>query len=130
MFAPVCTCSQSKMSPHGSLRKLISGTIRSSPTSASACRAAMAADAVADRDAGAVERTTIQATPATAAISSVNRMYRRMDRLFFFQAEDGIRDKLVTGVQTCALPILDGDDGGVLQARRDERLAHEADLGV
>src|SRR5205823_6968759 len=27
-------------------------------------------------------------------------------RLFvFFQAEDGIRDKLVTGVQTCALPI-------------------------
>src|SRR3989441_661545 len=26
---------------------------------------------------------------------------------FFFQAEDGIRDKLVTGVQTCALPICD-----------------------
>src|SRR5205823_11447537 len=26
----------------------------------------------------------------------------------FFQAEDGIRDKLVTGVQTCALPILRG----------------------
>src|SRR5438105_6273350 len=26
-------------------------------------------------------------------------------RLFFFQAEDGIRDPLVTGVQTCALPI-------------------------
>src|SRR5258708_18760936 len=25
---------------------------------------------------------------------------------FFFQAEDGIRDDLVTGVQTCALPIL------------------------
>src|SRR5207247_5634381 len=25
--------------------------------------------------------------------------------LFFFQAEDGIRDPLVTGVQTCALPI-------------------------
>ena len=25
--------------------------------------------------------------------------------LFCFQAEDGIRDKLVTGVQTCALPI-------------------------
>src|SRR5687767_15179562 len=27
---------------------------------------------------------------------------------FFFQAEDGIRDKLVTGVQTCALPISAG----------------------
>src|SRR5229473_2207612 len=25
--------------------------------------------------------------------------------IFFFQAEDGIRDKLVTGVKTCALPI-------------------------
>src|SRR5207244_5533440 len=25
--------------------------------------------------------------------------------LFFLQAEDGIRDDLVTGVQTCALPI-------------------------
>src|SRR3989339_2099264 len=38
-------------------------------------------------------------------------MYRqnlsRIQKLFvFFQAEDGIRDKLVTGVQTCALPIL------------------------
>src|SRR6476661_10552830 len=26
---------------------------------------------------------------------------------FFFQAEDGIRDSSVTGVQTCALPISD-----------------------
>ena len=30
---------------------------------------------------------------------------------FFFQAEDGIRDKLVTGVQTCALPIYQHMDG-------------------
>src|SRR2546430_4448697 len=29
--------------------------------------------------------------------------------LFFFQAEDGIRDLTVTGVQTCALPILPGE---------------------
>src|SRR5438874_12231063 len=28
---------------------------------------------------------------------------------FFFQAEDGIRDLYVTGVQTCALPISSGD---------------------
>src|SRR5438105_8687325 len=28
---------------------------------------------------------------------------------FFFQAEDGIRDPLVTGVQTCALPISGGE---------------------
>src|SRR5206468_5770274 len=35
---------------------------------------------------------------------------------FFFQAEDGIRDLIVTGVQTCALPIfgpeLSGEGGG------------------
>src|SRR5207245_6087345 len=28
-----------------------------------------------------------------------------LDCFFFFQAEDGIRDATVTGVQTCALPI-------------------------
>src|SRR6266702_24505 len=34
-------------------------------------------------------------------------MYRHIDLMvvFFFQAEDGIRDGHVTGVQTCALPI-------------------------
>src|SRR5690349_22188470 len=35
---------------------------------------------------------------------------------FFFQAEDGIRDLYVTGVQTCALPIL---NAGFEQAARD-----------
>src|SRR5256885_14958574 len=38
--------------------------------------------------------------------------------LFFFQAEDGIRDYKVTGVQTCALPIL----VGVRPPRPGERL--------
>src|SRR6266852_233234 len=33
-------------------------------------------------------------------------MYRGVNILFFFLAEDGIRDATVTGVQTCALPIL------------------------
>src|SRR2546425_3798368 len=36
---------------------------------------------------------------------------------FFFQAEDGIRDKLVTGVQTCALPICAGPVGSPLSLR-------------
>src|SRR5256884_138344 len=31
--------------------------------------------------------------------------WRHVDFSFFFQAEDGIRDVAVTGVQTCALPI-------------------------
>src|SRR5437773_3017954 len=32
-------------------------------------------------------------------------MARSITIFFFFQAEDGIRDRDVTGVQTCALPI-------------------------
>src|SRR2546425_12464986 len=36
---------------------------------------------------------------------SARAHFPRMKCIFFFQAEDGIRDKLVTGVQTCALPI-------------------------
>src|SRR5256884_2759341 len=31
-----------------------------------------------------------------------------LQHIFFFQAEDGIRDVAVTGVQTCALPISHG----------------------
>src|SRR5690625_6070689 len=37
---------------------------------------------------------------------------------FFFQAEDGIRDGHVTGVQTCALPIYRGDELEVLGVGR------------
>src|SRR5437868_13359645 len=33
---------------------------------------------------------------------------------FFFQAEDGIRDRNVTGVQTCALPIELKAPGGIM----------------
>src|SRR2546429_82802 len=32
-------------------------------------------------------------------------LFRFESSFFFFQAEDGIRDVAVTGVQTCALPI-------------------------
>src|SRR2546426_173363 len=35
------------------------------------------------------------------------RYYLLLFFFFFFQAEDGIRDYKVTGVQTCALPISD-----------------------
>src|SRR2546422_3720672 len=41
---------------------------------------------------------------------------------FFFQAEDGIRDVAVTGVQTCALPIFgDGEGRQDRRARQEER---------
>src|SRR5437868_2615010 len=45
---------------------------------------------------------------------------------FFFQAEDGIRDRNVTGVQTCALPI---SVRGV-QADRHERRVSDARAGA
>src|SRR5216684_8041857 len=41
-----------------------------------------------------------------------------MYSFFFFQAEDGIRDVAVTGVQTCALPI-SGEAGQGVRMVRD-----------
>src|SRR2546421_6135626 len=38
--------------------------------------------------------------------------------VLFFQAEDGIRDLIVTGVQTCALPILSLHDALPISSRR------------
>src|SRR2546425_4088260 len=55
---------------------------------------------------------------------------------FFFQAEDGIRDKLVTGVQTCALPILrrySGPKGAPLPESGDPgelQVEDQVDCGV
>src|SRR5699024_11620247 len=42
-----------------------------------------------------------------ASVVDVEKSVRVFNNLkyFFFQAEDGIRDRNVTGVQTCALPI-------------------------
>src|SRR5256885_9639162 len=49
-------------------------------------------------------RCTIEASRMTSADigSAVDEVHIS---IFFFQAEDGIRDYKVTGVQTCALPI-------------------------
>src|SRR5438105_5738432 len=41
---------------------------------------------------------------------------------FFFQAEDGIRDPLVTGVQTCALPISKQELGNEEFRKKGDRL--------
>src|SRR5256886_11600023 len=46
---------------------------------------------------------------------------------FFFQAEDGIRDLTVTGVQTCALPILARFDGeGLRPVQASAEVGHQA----
>src|SRR6201987_2296805 len=46
-------------------------------------------------------RATVRPPPPTASPITPSLPHTP----FFFQAEDGIRDDLVTGVQTCALPI-------------------------
>src|SRR5690606_39931620 len=80
----------------------------------------------------AVIRTPVQHTslPATASTAT-------MAPYFFFQAEDGIRDFHVTGVQTCALPIcllIDFLDTAFVGARPLLRLldraAERVDFGV
>src|SRR5690606_40153895 len=47
---------------------------------------------------------------------------------FFFQAEDGIRDFHVTGVQTCALPIYKGE-APVTRAEREAAQAAQRAAG-
>src|SRR6202012_6242820 len=41
-----------------------------------------------------------------------------ISQFFFFQAEDGIRDHCVTGVQTCALPIFPSTHSPTSYSRR------------
>src|SRR5258706_10304236 len=57
--------------------------------------------------------TSIAVTDRT---SPVNSWVLLVVFFFFFQAEDGIRDWSVTGVQTCALPICRNVLGGAARA--------------
>src|SRR2546430_5502038 len=59
-----------------------------------ACSTPMAAYFIACSTGSTISRTFMIMT-----------MYQLCTFFFFFQAEDGIRDLTVTGVQTCALPI-------------------------
>src|SRR2546427_2455602 len=47
---------------------------------------------------------------------------------FFFQAEDGIRDLTVTGVQTCALPISTAKRRALDDLRRRNLLARKHEI--
>src|SRR5256885_8265963 len=62
-------------------------------------------------------------TPAPTVRPPSAAARRSCSSIFFFQAEDGIRDYKVTGVQTCALPICRGVQGlreaGPRQGRLD-----------
>src|SRR5437763_6624621 len=48
--------------------------------------------------------------------------------LFFFQAEDGIRDTSVTGVQTCALPIWEEKEAEEKKANKKGPVKEETKL--
>src|SRR2546430_4233023 len=52
----------------------------------------------------------------------ISSCYCTCGRFFFFQAEDGIRDLTVTGVQTCALPIFNPLTFKPNSARRRPRI--------
>src|SRR5438067_10106554 len=77
-------------------------------------------------------------TPRTASLRGPWSCCSRSPRpatsiFFFFQAEDGIRDRNVTGVQTCALPISAQEDGPDRPRGRQEdtlEAAREVDLMV
>src|SRR5258707_15547232 len=67
---------------------------------------------------------TVETEPALV----VGRL-KESGEFFFFQAEDGIRDIGVTGVQTCALPIY--FRGGPLPSSGEDQLAEApADRGI
>src|SRR3989449_8498256 len=66
---------------------------------------------------------SIRKGDASLVSCSMSLFYRIF---FFFQAEDGIRDVAVTGVQTCALPI----SGPWLRSADQPRLQPAQPLGV
>src|SRR5258708_7723864 len=49
--------------------------------------------------------STLSQSPMLGFHKQMDNRIKLLEEIFFFQAEDGIRDDLVTGVQTCALPI-------------------------
>src|SRR2546425_9132115 len=60
-------------------------------------------------------RVCVEGGASIVALASGWDMVGLLLIFFFFQAEDGIRDKLVTGVQTCALPIYSLDERALQQ---------------
>src|SRR5256886_11749125 len=54
---------------------------------------------------GRTDDANVWLRPGSMVIIAVAVYFAVIGLIFFFQAEDGIRDLTVTGVQTCALPI-------------------------
>src|SRR2546430_408982 len=97
-----------------SAREITQACISDMPsTSASFHGAGQRARAYRQGDADAKHVITVAGSYRRAKAVAMNPIADDADRqvasvsadVFFFQAEDGIRDLTVTGVQTCALPI-------------------------
>src|SRR2546430_4408008 len=83
--------------------------------------------ALAKRNEGANINSNINVTPMVdvmLVLLIIFRVLSRLLHLFFFQAEDGIRDLTVTGVQTCALPIFSGPGAAHSAASRARQRTH------
>src|SRR5699024_12108327 len=52
-----------------------------------------------------IATSAVPSASHTRSCVCAHRLICLVPFVFFFQAEDGIRDRNVTGVQTCALPI-------------------------
>src|SRR5256885_4302644 len=62
---------------------------------------------------------TSKSTPSNTTLSRKRLQVRQS---LFFQAEDGIRDYKVTGVQTCALPIFGGCESSLVRLHPHVRI--------
>src|SRR2546426_635297 len=67
-------------------------------------------------------RKGIACETLSRCMASVLCVMYQLEFVFFFQAEDGIRDYKVTGVQTCALPI-SAEPHGQPRLRRERAAA-------
>ena len=66
-----------------------------------------------------VEVSSVAFAARDAEIISCMFVFLLLCLFFVFQAEDGIRDVAVTGVQTCALPIYSPKSSGVVGSKRN-----------
>src|SRR5437660_8831954 len=90
-------------------KRLAADGARVASTYSKGADAAAAVVTEIERDGGkaiAIQADATDAEAGKAAVEKTVATFGRLDVLFFFQAEDGIRAGHVTGVQTCALPIL------------------------
>src|SRR5207249_9746588 len=65
-----------------------------------------------------------------SATKRLSRSFKPCSRCFFFQAEDGIRGRNVTGVQTCALPIYHIQQNQVGLLEREAPQRHQSVIDI